>query len=443
MDFVTLLLGAVIGGALGAAGLFIWHLKRVAAAAQNEASLRARTELLSQHVAEHAEEARLARQEAADMNARREEAERTAEGLRVSLREHQRQLEEERKLLNEARTALTDTFKAHAADALKANSQQFMTQAEEKLKPIKELLEKHGVAISEIEKKREVAYKSIEEQIKFISSANEKLMSETGKLVSALRRPEQRGRWGELQLRNVVELAGMTAHCDFCEQAQTDDPNTRDRPDMIVRLPGEAVIVVDSKVSLDAYLNSIQPDADRGAELQRHARQVESHVRRLASTAYWDQFERTPKLVVMFMPLESALMAALEVKPDLHADAMQQNVLIATPTLLVATLRAIAYGWQQEAIAENARHIAEVGKELYERLRVFTDHFAKVGKNLEAASKGYNAAVGSLERNLLSSARKMRELGATTADEIDAPSVIELEVRDIAAPELRSLPEAS
>jgi DNA recombination protein RmuC len=442
MDFVSMLIGAGAGAALGAGGLFVWHLTRVARVTEESAGLRTRNDVLSEQSAGLVDEVRAARQDTADMSARREEAEKQAERLTERMRERDRQFAEQQKILDEAKTALTDAFKVHSATALKDNREQFMTQAEERLKPIRELLEKHNVAVSDIEKKREVAYKGLEEQIKFIASANEKLTSETGKLVSALRRPEQRGRWGEMQLRNVVELAGMTAHCDFFEQAQTDDPTTRDRPDMIVRLPGDAVIVVDSKVSLDAYLNSIQPDCDRAAELQRHARQVENHVRKLASTAYWNQFERTPKLVVMFMPLESALMASLEVKPDLHADAMRQNVLIATPTLLVATLRAIAYGWQQEAIAENARHIADCGKELYERLRTFADHFTRIGKGLESANKCYNAAVGSLERNLLPGARKMRELKATTDGEIEAPLPIEIDVRDVTAAELRALPDA-
>jgi DNA recombination protein RmuC len=442
MDFVSMMIGAVVGAALGAAGLFVWHLKCVARVSEEAAGLRTRNDVLSEQSTCLAEEASTARQDTAEMSARREEAEKQAERLTERLRERDRQFAEQQKILEEAKTALTDAFKVHSAVALKDNREQFMTQAEERLKPIKELLEKHNVAVSDIEKKREVAYKGLEEQIKFIATANEKLTSETGRLVSALRRPEQRGRWGEMQLRNVVELAGMTEHCDFCEQAQTDDPSTRDRPDMIVRLPGDAVIVVDSKVSLDAYLNSIQPDCDRAAELQRHARQVENHVRKLASTTYWNQFERTPKLVVMFMPLESALMASLEVKPDLHADAMRQNVLIATPTLLVATLRAIAYGWQQEAIALNARQIAATASELYDRLRTFTEHFTRIGKGLEAANKCYNAAVGSLERNLLPGARKMRDLQATTDGEIEAPLQIEIDVRDITAPELRTLPDA-
>lgn len=438
-----MLLGGVIGAALGVGGALVWHFRRATGVSQEAAALRARNDALAEQQLKLDQEVREARQQTAEINAQRESAEQEVTRLREVMRSQERQFEEQRKIIEDARIALLDTFKAHAATALKDNREQFVTQADEKLKPIKELLDTHGKAIKEIEQKRTEAYVSLETQIKAIASANEKLTSETGRLVSALRRPEQRGRWGEMQLRNVVELAGMTEHCDFIEQAQTDDPATRDRPDMIVRLPGDAVIVVDSKVSLDAYLNSIQPDADRAAELQRHARQVETHVRKLSSTAYWSQFKHTPKLVVMFMPLESALSAALEIKPDLHADAMRQDVLIATPTLLVATLRAIAYGWQQEAIASNARDIAEVGKELYERVRAFAEHMGKVGKSLSSAKESYNRAVGSLESRVLVSARKLRELKATTSEEIESLPPVEIDIREIAAPELRLMQDDS
>jgi DNA recombination protein RmuC len=307
------------------------------------------------------------------------------------------------------------------------------------VKPIRELLEKHSTAVHELEKKREVAYKGLEEQIKHIIAANEKLDRETGRLVSALRRPEQRGRWGEMQLRNVVELAGMTEHCDFDEQPMTDDPTTRDRPDMTVHMPGGGRIVVDAKVALDAYLDALQPDADRDALMRRHGDQVQSHYKRLAAKQYWEQFDRTPKLVVMFMPLESALVAALESKPTLHADAMQNHVLIATPTLLVALLRAVAYGWQQEAVAENARDIARVGGELHERIAVFVRHFEKVGANLEKATKTYNDAVGSMESRVLPSTRKLEQLRVNTGDEIDSPAPIEIECRPLTSEEGRSL----
>jgi DNA recombination protein RmuC len=377
-----------------------------------------------------------------------------------ALQQQQAQLREE---LLAMREQLKESFDALAGKALERSSESFLTLAkktfekeqataqgdlekkqqavEELVKPIRELLEKQRTAVQQLEEKREGAYAKIEEQLKHVVTANEKLDRETGRLVSALRRPEQRGRWGEMQLRNTVELAGMTGKCDFDEQVSLWKGDTRQRPDMVVHLPGKGVIPVDSKVALDAYLDALQPDADRDALMKRHADQVETHMKSLAVKRYWEGFDstnhRAPQLVVMFMPLESALVSALEVKPDLHATAMQQHVLIATPTLLVALLRAVAYGWQQEDIAANARQIADVGRELYDRLGVFADHFEKVGSNLQRATKSYNNAVGSLERMVLSSARKLKELHATNKEEIEAPTIIERETREITAGELR------
>src|SRR5690606_11422859 len=264
----------------------------------------------------------------------------------------------------------------------------------------------------------------LQAMVKSAVETQRQLQQETGRLVTALRRPEQRGRWGELQLRNTVELAGMTAHCDFEEQVSLDGDDGRLRPDMVVNLPGGGCIVVDAKVAIDAYLDALQPDADRDSCLRRHAQQVQAHVARLAQKRYWDQFKRAPHLVVMFMPIESALPAAMDMNPLLHQNAMEQNVLIATPTLLVALLRAIAYGWRQEDVARNAREIADAGREVYERLAIFAGHLDKVGVALGRATKSYNDAVGSLENRLLPGARKLRELGATPQQEIENPSMV-------------------
>ncbi len=354
---------------------------------------------------------------------------------------------------------LKQAFTALGAEALRANNEQFVELAkrtfetvvvetrgdaerrrqavENLIKPINALLEKQNSAVGEIEKKREVAYRGLEEQIKAIAASHEKLGTETSRLVAALRRPEQRGRWGEMQLQNTVELAGMTAHCDFTSQPQTDDPETRDRPDMVVHIPGGGRIIVDAKVALDAYLEALEPGADHAALVQRHANQVVEHYRHLASKQYWNQFERTPKLVVMFMPLESAMTAALEVQPDLHAEAMKHHVLIATPTLLVAMLRAIAYGWQQEDVAANAQQIARVGDELYKRLSLFAKRFTRIGAGIDDAREAYNAAVGTLENRVLASTRELKRLHATTEAEIEPPRRLEVETRPITAAELK------
>jgi DNA recombination protein RmuC len=452
-EWVMGIAGLAVGAALGAAGVAVWFISRGGRTRSDLADARARVGLLQEGNQRQAGEIEEIRAERAEIDQRRESAERrlAAEQERV-------------RALEQAEQRLKEAFLATGSQALQANSEEFLklartafanllTEAKGDLankqqaidaliKPIRDLLEKQNVAVGEIEKKREVAYRGVEEQIKQIIQSNEKLDRETGRLVTALRRPEQRGRWGEMQLRNVVELAGMTKHCDFDEQVQTDDPTTRDRPDMTVHMPGGGVIVVDAKVALNAYLDAIQPDADREALLKRHAAQVQTHYKALRHSRYWDQFERTPELVVMFMPIESALVAALEVKPDLYADALQNHVLIATPTLLVAVLRAVAYGWQQEDVAANAREISQAGKELYDRLSTFVTHFENIGGGLKRASSAYDSAVGSLERMVLPSSRKLKDLHATTKTEIASPARLEAEVRQITAEELKApLPE--
>ncbi len=382
--------------------------------------------------------------------------------LEITRTETEKKLNEWKEEREADQKRMEDAFAALSSKALKSNREDFdkhlqtwmkgsreqntedfqsrQKKIDEMVKPLKELLEKQGVAVHELEKKREGAYAKLGEQVKQIAEGNKNLNQETHKLVTALRRSEQRGQWGEMQLRNTVELAGMTKHCDYNEQVQTDDPKSKLRPDMIIHLPGDGVIVVDSKVALNAYLDALQPDADRNAAMKRHAKHVEQHYKGLSSKLYWKQFDRTPKLVVMFMPLESALVAALEVKPDLHADAMRNNVIIATPTLLVALLRAVAYGWQQEDIAANAREISATGRDLYDRLAVFTSHFEKVGKNLNRANVSYNDAVGSLERNLMPGARKLKNLHVTTEDVIETPLPIDVDIRPVTSTELKQLP---
>lgn len=463
IDWTDAIIGLMIGILLGGISTALWLLRRRGAGAGEMANLRARSEMLETQSTKQLEELNAERVSRDEVNDRREVAEKQLTAMTEQARAREAQFQEQKKLLEDAKIGFNESFKAAGAEALSANNKQFlelakkvlethMTEAkgdvekrqlaiENLVKPVKELLEKHQIAVTEIEKKREVAYKGLEEQIKQIAVSHEKLGTETGRLVSALRRPEQRGRWGEMQLRNVVELAGMSEHCDFEEQPQTDDPSTRDRPDMIVRMPGGGVIVVDSKVAMDAYLDALEPDADKDERIRAHARQVQEHVKRLADKKYWSQFDHTPKLVVMFMPLEPALSAALEIVPDLHAEAMQRHVLIATPTLLVALLRAVAYGWQQEAIAENAREISEVGRELYSRIGIFVGHFEKVGVNLNRANESYNRAVGSLESRILSSSRKLKELSATTDAEIEAPNPVEIEIRSFTSRELQSLEE--
>jgi DNA recombination protein RmuC len=383
------------------------------------------------------------------------EGERTrATTLAAEVRSRDEQIHAQRELLRDARAELSDAFGALGAKALAANNEQFLVLARKAfddllgraqgesekqrlavdalVKPIREVLDRQQAVLADIERKREVAYRGLEEQIRAIAASHDRLGTETRRLVTALKRPEQRGRWGEMQLRNVVELAGMTEHCDFDEQKVHEGDEGRARPDLVVKMPGGGVIAVDAKVALDAYLDAVHADGDdRRSALARHAQQVQSHVRKLAQKAYWNQLSRSPKLVVMFMPLESALGAALDVHPDLHEEAMRKSVLIATPTLLVALLRAVAYGWQQEDVAANARAISEVGRTLYDRIGTFVEHFGEVGANLDRAARAYNGAVGSLEARLLASARELKRLHATTEAEIDAPTPIDIEVRGV------------
>jgi DNA recombination protein RmuC len=453
------------GIALGCAAATVLFLFRRNAYQARLADARTRAEVQDAQLQDRDDAIERLRGDLEDTRTDGETARRDVAALREQLRLRDEQLADQRRTLEDARTKLSETFTTLSTQVLHANSEQFMKLAkstfdtyvteargdvdkrrvaiEELLKPIRASLDKHADAVGKIERKREVAYKSLEEQIRSIATGNERLNAETNRLVTALRKPEQRGRWGEMQLRNAVELAGMTEHCDFHEQPPTDDPETRDRPDMTVDMPGGGVIVVDSKVALDAYLTALEPDADRDAELARHAAQVEKHYKSLAGKQYWKQFERTPKLVVMFMPLESALVAALERKPDLHAAAMKNNVLIATPTLLIALLRAVAYGWQQEDIAANAREIARTGADLYDRLAKFTEHFEKVGASLNRATRVYNDAIGSLDRRLLPTARELKRLHATTAADIPPPPAVTVELRQIASDELRIEPSTT
>ena len=450
-------IGIVIGLLAGAGVAAAWFSNRRAAIQAEIASLRARAELLNHQNQLHIDETQRAREETKLADLKREAAERQAAVTSEQLTAKQKQFEEQKQLLESAEKKLSDTFAALGSKALQANTEQFLTLAKKTfetlmteakgdvekkqqaidnlIKPIKELLEKQNTAVGDIEKKRESAYARLDEQIKAISTAHEKLGSETGKLVKALRRPEQRGRWGEMQLRNAVEMAGMTEHCDFIEQLSFDGADGTLRPDMTVKLPGGGVIMVDAKVAIDAYLDALENENDRAALLARHAAQVETHCRQLSKKGYW-QLDRTPKVVVMFMPLESALIAALEVNPELQSDAMKNNVLIATPTLLVAMLRAVAYGWQQDALARNADEIKKVGGELYERVARFVESLENVGERIGAAANAYNKTIGTLQSRVLPSARKLKELHATTDAEITAPAAIEIEVRPIIAPEL-------
>jgi DNA recombination protein RmuC len=342
------------------------------------------------------------------------EAETELARLRATL-EHVRAASAEKvQLLERAEERLATRFQALSADALHRNNESFLQLAQTQLAPIKESLVKVDRHAEELERARREAYGRLLNQVQALAEGQEKLRSETGNLVTALRAPHVRGRWGEMQLKRVVELAGMVAHCDFVEQSSTTDEDGRTlRPDLIIRLPGGKNVVVDAKAPLAAYLDGLEAtDEDvRRARFADHARQVRDHIVKLGAKRYWQQFEPTPEFVVMFMPDETFFKAALEHDPSLIDAGVDAGVIVTTPTMLIGLLRTIAYGWQQETVAESARAVSALGRELYERLGTMARHVAKLGRSLDSAVGAYNEAIGSLESRVLVSARRFEEHG--------------------------------
>ena len=361
------------------------------------------------------------------------------------------------KLINANASEMSDRFKSLAAESLKSNSESFLTLARENLgafqqlaktdldkkknsfeqlvKPVQESLKEVGQTLQTIEKARIGDQSSLKSQV-------ENLSKQTGELANALRRPAIRGRWGEMQLRRVVEIAGMTEYCDFAEQVTVQGPeDKRLRPDMIIKLAGGKQIVVDAKTPMDAYLNSIETDDEelREQALGDHLEQMRAHVTNLSSKQYWDQFESSPELAVMFVPADSLFMAALDKDPNLVEWAAERHVFIASPITLITVLKAVAIGWTEESLAENAREIAELGKELHKRVGRFIDHFANVGTRLGSAVRAFNEATGSLERGLLPQARRFTDLKVGSDKDLSITN-IEQTPRELQAPEA-AIPE--
>lgn len=355
---------------------------------------------------------------------------------------------EKTQILQAAREELANAFTSLSREALRHNSDEFLKLAQENLKqfqvqaqgdltqkekaienllsPIKEALTKTEQQIHVIEKERKEAYGAINRHLETMAQTQQMLHGETKNLVNALRRPEVRGQWGELTLRRLAELSGMIEHCDFDTQAhrQTDDGAIR--PDMVIRLPGRRAIVVDAKTPLDAYLTVMESTDDETAKqgLKKHAQNVRARVKELSAKSYWTQFDESPDFVVLFIPGDQFLSSALDVDRTLLEDALGQKVILATPTSLIALLRAVAYGWQQEKITENAEQIRSIGAELYKRLATMSSHFAKMGKQLRGAVDSYNQTLGSLERSVLPGARRLTELGITAPKPLTASEEI-------------------
>jgi DNA recombination protein RmuC len=414
-----------------------------------------RSQVLDVRLATVQNDLNLARAETQKLAGLNAELNTTRATLETTLEYVRKANDEKIELLDRATTDLREAFQALSADALKSNNQAFLELARTSLErfqseakgdlklrqeavanlvaPIGESLRKVESQIQQIEKERSEAYGDLTAQVRSLIGTQEKLQAETGNLVKALRTPTVRGRWGEIQLRRVVEIAGMLSYCDFSEQETISTSNGRLRPDLVIKLPGGKNVVVDAKTPLLAYLDAIDStdEALRLAKLRQHAQQVRTHLTQLSSKGYWEQFEASPEFVVMFLPGETFFSAALEQDPTLIEYGVTQRVIPASPTTLIALLKAIAFGWNQEKLARNAKEISSLGKELHDRLRTLGKHFEAVGRGLDRAVESYNMAVGSLETRVMVSARKFAELGSPVIDELPPMTVIDTTTRNL------------
>jgi DNA recombination protein RmuC len=361
--------------------------------------------------------------------------------LEISLELERKATDAQYQSMQQMNSQLKDSFNALASEALQSNNSQFLRLAKENLeqfhikaegelekrekavenmvKPIREALDKTESQVRKMENERMQAHGALTRHLETMAESHRLLQNETRNLVQALRRPEVRGQWGELTLKRLAELAGMVEHCDFTEQDTVKTDAGSRRPDMVIRMPDRREIVVDAKTPLDAYLSAVESSSDdeRKNHLVRHARNVRSRIKELSAKAYWEQLKYSPEFVVLFIPGDQFLSAALEIDHSLIEDALAQNVILATPTSLVALLRAIAYGWRQEVLAENADTIREIGQEMFTRLTTFAEHLAKLGRSLDNSVSAYNKAVSSYDSRVLPGARKFTELGISTKKE--------------------------
>jgi DNA recombination protein RmuC len=367
------------------------------------------------------------------------------------------ELAQQRALLDDAQSKLREAFASLSADALAKNNEAFLNLAKEKfntltaeatgsleqrktqieglLKPMREMLNQYQSRLAEIEKSRVESYSMLREQLGTLAETQRTLNLQTTQLVSALRRPQTRGQWGEITLRRLVELAGMSARCDFIEQGDVTTEDGRQRPDMVVNLPADRQIVIDCKAALDAFLDAAAaPDEDnRRVCLVRHAKQVRARAVELSAKSYWSQFKLSPEYVVMFLPGEAFLYAAVEQDGSLIEDCLKNRVIVATPTTLIALLKAIEFGWRQEQMAENAEEIRKHGKDLYDRIAILAAHFQRLGSSIENSVECYNDLLGSLESRVVVTARKISELGARSDKEIPDLEPVDRQTRELSS----------
>jgi DNA recombination protein RmuC len=433
-------------GVIGVIGLLFGSLIAWLGLRSRTATLNARLSLMEKELA--VEKADLARLQQAYTEVVAGKAK-----LESALESERKTSNEKVELVTRASEELRNAFKAMAADALKSNNLSFLVLARENLErfqteargdlenrqkavvdlvtPVRDSLNKVDAQIQQLEVERGKAYSALHTQVQSLITTQKELQSETGNLVRALRTPNVRGRWGEIQLRRVVEIAGMLSYCDFTEQQSVTTETGRLRPDLVVKLPGGKNVVVDAKTPLQAFLDAFETtdEETRRACLANHARQVRDHMKTLAGKNYWEQFDPTPEFVVMFLPGETFFSAALEQDPGLIEQGVLNHVIPASPTTLIALLKAVAYGWNQEKLARNAQQISLLGKELHDRLRLLTTHITAMGTGLDRAVESYNKTVGSLESRVLVSARKFAELGASVAEDIPELEPIETTAR--------------
>lgn len=454
MEWILLIIGLAVGSGGGwAIGFLLAERKHRAISAQHQVGLAT----AQQQVTSLADQLKREADTAAQLRTQLSNADKQAATLAAELKGAQQNLDEQKQMLDAAQVKLRESFSHLSSEALAKNNEAFLhlarqrfdslakeaagslderkAQIEGLLKPMNELLNQYQGRLAEIEKGRVESYSMLREQLGTLAEIQRTLGTQTNQLVTAMRRPTTRGQWGELALKRLVELAGMTSRCDFSEQLTVDTEDSRLRPDMVVHLPGDREVVIDSKCVFDSFFEAAAcSDEDvRKDHLKRHSQNVRSRARELMAKAYWNQFKRSPEFVVMFLPGEAYLYAAVEQDQSLLEDCLNSRVIVSTPTTLMALLKTIAFGWRQEEVTENAEAIQKLGKDLFDRIATLGDHFVKLGGAIENTVSAYNKAVGTVETRVLVTARKMSELGARSDKEVPELEAVATRPRELPA----------